>query len=247
MSLLVTWYDNAAFRVNTGEEVLWFDPSVSRNADSPIKVDDVREAAKFVFTTHGDPGHFVNSVEITKKTGARFVGSKDLCDFIVNKGQLPADRVISLNFGETKTLDDIEIHLFQAEHPEMSPELKELARQLGGVEARNGGFVVRGGNFSLCLLGDCVHSEVFRVVGQMFPAEIGMIPIQGRMRDNSNTEEAAENAALIARDLKIKVLFPVVQYTKEKIHVATLKRKLSDMGSSTRVIFEKPGIMHRVE
>jgi hypothetical protein len=37
---------------------------------------------------------------------------------------------------------------------------------------------------------------------------IGMIPIQGKKHVDSTPEEAAENGALIVRDLKLKVLFP---------------------------------------
>ena len=103
MTLKITWYDNAAFKVDTGDGVLWFDPSVNKNADSPIKVDDIKGPAKFVFTTHGDPGHFVNSVEITKKTGARFVGSKDLCDFILQNSQLPKEKLIPLELRRNKS------------------------------------------------------------------------------------------------------------------------------------------------
>jgi len=73
MAIQIRWYDNASFRVDTEDGILWFDPSLNKNPDSPIKVDDVNEPAKFVFTTHGDAGHFTNSVQMTQKTGAKFV------------------------------------------------------------------------------------------------------------------------------------------------------------------------------
>ncbi len=192
MTLKITWYDNAAFSVDTGDGVLWFDPSVNKNDDSPIKVDDINEPATFVFTTHGDPGHFVNSVEITQKTGARFVGSEDLCDFILQNSQLPKEKLIPLNFGETKTIDGFKVHLFQATHPEITPEIREIIHKWGGVETRNGGLVVQGKKFSICILGDCIYSEVFKEIGQKFRVDIGMIPIQGRKHVDSTPEEAAE-------------------------------------------------------
>jgi L-ascorbate metabolism protein UlaG (beta-lactamase superfamily) len=241
MTLQITWYDNAAFRVVMGKGVMWFDPSVNKNADSPIRVDDIKEPAKFVFTTHGDPGHFINSVEITQKTGAQFVGSQDLCDFITNNSLLPREKVIPLNFSEIKAIGDLEVYLFEAEHPELSPELRESVRKGGGVETRNGGFVVRGKESTLCILGDCIHSDVFQDVGRRFRIDIGMIPIQGRRHVDSTPEEAAENGACIVRDLKIKVLFPVIQYTKEQIRLNPLRRKLNEMGVETRLIFDAPG------
>jgi L-ascorbate metabolism protein UlaG (beta-lactamase superfamily) len=244
MTLQITWYDNAAFRVDTGDEVLWFDPSVNKNADSPIKVDDINEPATFVFTTHGDPGHFVNSVEITQKTGARFVGSEDLCDFILRNKKLPKERLIPLAFGETKAIDGFKVYLFEAAHPELTPELKEIIAKWGGVGTRNGGLVVQGKKFSICILGDCIYSEVFKEIGQKFRVDIGMIPIQGRKHVDSTPEEAAENGALIVRDLKLKVLFPVIQYTKEQVRLDPLKRKLKDMKVETRLIFDRPGTVH---
>jgi len=248
MTLQITWYDNAAFRVFTGEEVLWFDPSVNKNADSPIKIADINETARFVFTTHGDPGHFVNSVEVTRRTGARFVGSQDLCDFILQRGQLPRGMVIPLEFGETTLVNGFEVYLFEAEHPVLTPGLQEIMRQWGGsAGGRNGGLVVRGKKFCLCILGDCIHSEVFREVGGRFTIDIGMIPIQGKMHVDSTPEEAAENGALIVHDLKLKVLFPVIQYGKEQVRIAPLRRRLNEMGLKTRLVFDRPGVLHTLE
>ncbi len=244
MPLQVIWFDNAAFRVACGNDIFWFDPSVNKNADSPIRVGDIQEPAKLVFTTHGDPGHFVNSIEITQKTGARFVGSVDLCDFILRHGLLPKERCIPLAFGETQLIDGLEVHLFEAEHPELTPELMETIRKWGGVETRNGGFVVSGEEFSLCLLGDCIHSGVFREIGRRFSIEIGMIPIQGKRHVDSTPEEAAENGARIVRDLKLKVLFPVIQYTKEMIRLEPLKRIMKEMDLDTRIILDRPGTVH---
>lgn len=244
MSLEITWYDNAAFRVSYAKEILWFDPSVNKNADSPIKVSDINEPAKFVFTTHGDPGHFVNSVEVTQKTGAHFVGSSDLCDHILKANLLPKERIIPIPFGQTKKVNGLEVYLFEAEHPELNPELRDIVRKWGGVETRNGGFVVRTKDFTLCILGDCIHSGIFAEVGQKFQVDIGMIPIQGKKHVDSTAEEAAENGALIARDLKVKILFPVIQYTKEQIRLEPLSRKLKEMNLKTRLIFDRPGTVH---
>jgi len=130
MSLAITWYDNAAFRVVTEEHILWFDPSVNKNSGSPIRTADINERADFVFTTHGDPGHFVNSVEITVRTGARFVGSEDLGRFILANRQLPPGRVISLKFEETKRFAGLEVYLLQ-----FAPENPVLWTGMKGASA----------------------------------------------------------------------------------------------------------------
>jgi len=248
MALEITWYDNAAFKVVTDEHVIWFDPSVNKNPGSPIRTEDIREKADFVFTTHGDPGHFINSVEITQRTGARFVGSEDLCNFILDKKQLSPDRVIPLKFDETRHIDALEVYLFEAIHPELTPRLMEHVQQWGGfVKTRNGGFVVRGKGYCLCLLGDCIHSEVFERVASKFEIDIAMIPVQGKMHQDSTHEEAAEHGARIIRDLKPKVFFPAIQYTFEMGRIDPLKKRLKEMGVSTHIIMEKPGTVHRLE
>jgi L-ascorbate metabolism protein UlaG (beta-lactamase superfamily) len=248
MSVQVTWYDNAAFRVAAGGEVFWFDPSVNKNTASPIKTSDIREPAKLVFTTHGDPGHFVNSVEVAQRTGARFVGSHDLCNFILQRDNLPSARLVPLQFGEPTQVDGVEVYLFEAEHPTLTPELQRIMAKWGGaVPSRNGGFVVRWKDFSLCLLGDCIYSSIFEEVGRRYAIDIGMIPIQGKMHVDSTPEEAAESGARIVEALKPTVLFPVIQYARETVRIAPLRHRLTELGVETRLLFDRPGAVHELE
>jgi len=186
-------------------------------------------------------------VEITERTGSRFVGSEDLCRFVLGNEQLPPDRVISMRFEETKRFEGLEVYLFEAVHPQLPPKLLQIMDQWGTVPTRNGGFVVKGTGFCLCLLGDCIHSEKFKEIGRKWDIDIGMIPVQGMRHVDSTPEEAAESGARIARDLRLKVLFPVIQYPGELPRIEPLKRRLSEMGVPTRVIMDKPGTVHRVE
>ncbi len=247
MSVQVTWYDNAAFRVATGGEVFWFDPSVNKNTASPIKTSDIREPAKLVFTTHGDPGHFVNSVEVTQRTGARFVGSHDLCDFILQRGELPSARLVPLKFGVPTYVDGVEVYLFEAEHPTLTPELQDIIARWGGaVPSRNGGFVVRWKDFSLCLLGDCIYSGVFEEVARRYAIDIAMIPIQGKLHVDSTPKEAAESGARIVEALKPKILFTVIQFGRETVRIAPLRHKVTELGSETKLLFDRPSVIHEL-
>lgn len=71
-----------------------------------------------------------------------------------------------------------------------------------------------------------------------------MIPIQGRKHLDSTHEEAVENGALVVRDLKPEVLFPVMPYTKEQVRLDPLRRKLKEMKVETRLFFDRPGTVH---
>jgi L-ascorbate metabolism protein UlaG (beta-lactamase superfamily) len=244
MNIKITWYDNAAFRVDTIKGTLWFDPSVNKNPASPIKVEEINEPAKFVFTTHGHPGHFLNSVEVTKRTGALFIGSEELCSYILNKRLLPKERVVSLIFGKSKSVGDLEVYLFEPEHPELSPDLIKSMDQWGGVKTRNGGFIVQGKDFSLCHMGDCIYTDIFQKLGEDFKIDIGMIPIQGKRHIESSPAEAAKNGAQIIKALKVKTIFPIIQYTKEQNRIEFLQKELKEMRLSARLIFDRPGVIH---
>jgi len=133
-------------------------------------------------------------------------------------------------------------------HPEIevSPEREKLRKKWGRLETRNGGFVVSGKNFSLCLIGDCIHSDIFLDVGRKFQIDFGMIPIQTRTKKD-HPDEAAENGARIARDLKVKTVFPVIQYTKHHHLIEPLKKKLTEMGLNVDVISDRPGTVHTMK
>jgi L-ascorbate metabolism protein UlaG (beta-lactamase superfamily) len=97
-----------------------------------------------------------------------------------------------------------------------------------------------------CLLGDCIHSEKFEEIGRKWDIDVGMIPVQGKRHVDSTPEEAAESGARIARDLRLKMLFPVIQYPGELTRIEPLKRRISEMGAPTQVIMDKPGTVHRM-
>ncbi len=246
MSFAITWYDNAAFKVVYDKKIFWFDPSINKNPDSPIKTSDLKERAEFVFTTHGDPGHFVNSVEVAKRTGALFLAPEEVCEYVLDQKQLEKERVISLSFGENRITDQLKVFVFEAIHPEQSEEsLKGMAQWGGGLLTRNAGFIVKFGHFTLCHIGDAVFSEVFQRIGPQFSIHVGMIPIQGRKK-YTEPEEAVQSSARIIANLKPSYLFPVIQFTKEKNLVEPLKHRLAELQIQTRMLFDKPGIEHLI-
>jgi len=246
MTLAITWFDNGAFRIAYRARVLWLDPSINKNPDSPIRTSDIDRPADFVFTTHGDPGHFINSVEIAQKTGAAFVAAEDLCQHVATQGQMPKERIIPLRFNELHRMEDMEVHVFEAEHPEQSEETLKIIAKWGGVKTRNAGFVIRMGRLTLCHLGDVVYSTVFQEIGRAYAVDVGMIPIQGRTHGDPCLEEAVESGARIVEDLKPKFLLPVIQYTRQKDRIAPLQRRLEASGVGTRIVFDKPGTLHEL-
>ena len=244
MALTIIWFDNGAFRIGYRERVLWLDPSINKNPDSPIKTADLNEQADFVFTTHGDPGHFINSVEIAQKTGALFVAAEDLCQHVLEQQQMKKERIISLRFNERQRVDDLEVFVFEAQHPEQSEETLKIIAKWGGVKTRNAGFIIRMEDVTFCHMGDATYSSIFQEIGKEYTVDIGMIPIQGKMHGDPSLEEAVESGARIVEDLNPKFLLPVIQYTKQMNRIGPLKRRFEAPGVQIQLIFDKPGTAH---
>jgi L-ascorbate metabolism protein UlaG (beta-lactamase superfamily) len=241
MSIAITWYDNAAFKVVCNKRILWFDPSINKNPDSPIKTSDLKEKADFVFTTHGDSGHFVNSVEMAIKTDSFFGAPEELCQYVLDQKQLGRERLIPLCFGENRIADDLNVFVFEAEHPELSQEILREMAKWGYLTTKNAGFIVRIGNINICHLGDAFYSDVFKQINRQFTIDIAMIPIQGK-KTGASLDEAVESAARIIGDLNPAIILPVIQYTKHMNRVEPLKKRLVELQIQSQVIFDKPGM-----
>jgi len=245
MPLHVTWYDNAAFKVTCNGRTLWFDPSINKNPDSPIKTADLKEKADYVLTTHGDPGHFVNSVEVTQRTGAQFLSIEEVCRDVLKRKQLPDERVVCLRSGENRIDDDMDVFVFEAEHPEMTEEIMKIMAEWGRLLTNNAGFVVRMRGLTLCHLGDAVYSDVFKEIGRRFKLDIGMIPIQGASKGDP-ADRAAASGVKILEALKPAIVFPVVQFSKQEDRIDALREKMKPLPLQTKVIFERPGTIHTI-
>jgi len=70
-----------------------------------------------------------------------------------------------------------------------------------------------------------------------------MIPIQGPSKGDP-AETAAESGVKILKALKPKIVFPVLQYSKQKDRVYHLKQKMNELQLFPKIIFEKPGTEH---
>lgn len=243
MALHVTWYDNAAFKVTYGNQTLWFDPAINKNPGSPIKTKDLNETADYVLTTHGDPGHYVNSVEVTQKTDALFVSPEEVCNDVLKKKQLPSERVVSLNFGDNRISADLDIYVFEPEHPEMTEEIIKMMALWGQLVTKNAGFVVRIQNLTLCHMGDAVYSDIFKEIGRRFKIDIGMIPVMG-VSKGSPPKEAGASAVKILQDLKPAIVFPVVQYGTQNARVDALTEQMKPLSLKSKVVYGKPGTEH---
>jgi len=89
------YYGHATFGLTTddGTRVI-IDPFFGDNPWTDVSPSEVE--ADFVFCTHGHRDHFADAIEIAKNTGAKFVGSLELVEYVQSRG---VENVHPMNIG----------------------------------------------------------------------------------------------------------------------------------------------------
>jgi len=161
----------------------------------------------------------------------------------LKKKKLPEDRVVRLKLGENRIGDEMDVFVFEPEHPEMTEEIIKMMAEWGQLVTRNAGFVVRIQNLTLCHMGDAVYSDIFKEVGRRFKIDVGLIPIMG-VSKGSPPKESAASGVKILQALKPSIVFPIVHHAKQKDRVDALIEQMKPLSLKTKIIFDKPGTDH---
>ena len=84
MSIKLTWYSHACFRIDVGDTVLLIDPFLSGNPLATISADEVE--ADYIIVSHGHGDHVGDTVEIARRTGATVVSNFELQSWFAKHG-----------------------------------------------------------------------------------------------------------------------------------------------------------------
>ena len=81
------YYGHATFGLTTddGTQVI-IDPFFSDNPWTEVDPSEVE--ADFIFCTHGHFDHFADAIAIAKNTGATFVGTFELVEYVQSQGSI---------------------------------------------------------------------------------------------------------------------------------------------------------------
>jgi L-ascorbate metabolism protein UlaG (beta-lactamase superfamily) len=83
MSLKLTWYGHASFRLDVDDHILLVDPFFTDNPSAAISADQAE--ADFILISHGHSDHTGDAAEIAKRTGAKIISNFEIATWFENQ------------------------------------------------------------------------------------------------------------------------------------------------------------------
>ncbi|MGD8966723.1 MAG: metal-dependent hydrolase [Anaerolineae bacterium] len=84
MTIKLTWYGHAAFRLDVGGHRILIDPFLTGSALAPISADDVD--ADYIVITHGHGDHVGDAIDIARRTDALVISNFEICNWLQAQG-----------------------------------------------------------------------------------------------------------------------------------------------------------------
>jgi L-ascorbate metabolism protein UlaG (beta-lactamase superfamily) len=245
MTIEITWFGGATFRLKTGKgRTIFIDPWLDAppgNAGCSIGVKDVKDA-DLVMVTHGDPGHYGrgDGVRIAAQSGCPYASNEPLCNYVVKKGLLPAGQARPLKLNALNHVGDVEIFMFPIVHPPWTPPAGyEIPRE------PNTGFAFTVEGTTLLFAGDTVPGdEIYRSVGRDRKPTIGILPIGSPIGSHGTLEATALTAAAIVEMTGVRQVIPHYNWGGENPAVDMLRNALAPLGAE--LVSLQPGGSVRV-
>ncbi|MDX6720223.1 MAG: hypothetical protein QOJ63_2477 [Solirubrobacteraceae bacterium] len=162
----VTWLGHSTFLLEDGDTRVLIDPFLSANPKASCRPDDVQ--CDVILQTHGHADHYLDTVDIAKRTGATVVAIVELAEEIRGKG---VENVVDPNIGGTVTFDWGWVKLTPAWHTGTTPD---------GVVHTPAGLLVKLGDKLVYHLGDTALFSDLQLVGRRGQkVDLAIVPIGG--------------------------------------------------------------------
>ncbi|MGD8553097.1 MAG: metal-dependent hydrolase [Anaerolineales bacterium] len=84
MSLKLTWYGHASFRLDVDDHILLVDPYFTDNPSASLSADQAE--ADFILISHGHSDHTADAAKIAKRTGAMIISNFEIANWFENQG-----------------------------------------------------------------------------------------------------------------------------------------------------------------
>lgn len=84
MSLKLTWYGHASFRIDVDDQILLVDPFLTDNPKAALSAEQVE--ADFILISHGHGDHTGDAAKIAKRTGAKIISNFEIANWFEAKG-----------------------------------------------------------------------------------------------------------------------------------------------------------------
>jgi L-ascorbate metabolism protein UlaG (beta-lactamase superfamily) len=181
----ITWYGHAAVKVELENQIIFVDPMLNYNPNSPIKAAEVSKADA-IYVTHDHKDHLGDAFDICKRTGAVFIAVYELAEFASQNG---VKNTVGLNIGGSTTIGPVKLSVVQAVH--------------SSSKGAPTGVIIQGEGATIYHAGDTALFGDMKLFGDRYKIDLACIPIGG------NYTMDADQAAEAVKMLNPKTVLPI--------------------------------------
>jgi L-ascorbate metabolism protein UlaG (beta-lactamase superfamily) len=190
----VSYHGHSVVKVETNGKTILFDPFITGNGLTDLKVED--EKPDVIILTHGHGDHLGDTVELAKKNDSLVIGTAELASYIGFQG---VKKVHAMNIGGAYEFDFGKVKLTPAFHSSgfitNEQQIIYLGMPTGVLFMAEGKTIYHAGDTSL-------FSDM-KLIGERHPIDLAFLPI------GDNFTMGPEDAAEAARWLKAKQVVPM--------------------------------------
>jgi L-ascorbate metabolism protein UlaG (beta-lactamase superfamily) len=225
----ITWYGHSAFRLDFKDKAVLIDPFFTGNPGVGGDTAAAEKGISHILLTHGHGDHVGDSLEISRRTGARVVANYDLCMWLAHKGLENFD---PMNVGGTTDQGGFTVSFVRADHSSAHFE-NGVSHALGNPA----GVIVKSpGEPTVYHMGDTDIFSDMALINELHQPSVAMVPMGDRF-----TMSPKSAAIAVQRFFKLKSVFPchygsfpIIEQNADKF-VAEMK------GHATQVIVPEKG------
>ncbi|WP_108671277.1 metal-dependent hydrolase [Peribacillus acanthi] len=190
----VSFHGHAIIQVETTKKTILFDPFITGNGLTDLKLDEVKPDV--IILTHGHDDHVGDTVELAKKHGSLVIANYELGEFLLNEG---VENVHTMHIGGAYTFEWGKVKLTPALHG-------------SGYQTKDGHMVYCGNpagvlltieNKTIYHAGDTGVFSDMKLIGDRHPIDVAFVPI------GDNYTMGPEDAALAVEFLNPKTAVPI--------------------------------------
>jgi L-ascorbate metabolism protein UlaG (beta-lactamase superfamily) len=193
MELKISYHGHSVVKVETGGKTILFDPFITGNELTDLKVSEVKPDV--IILTHAHNDHVGDTVELAKKNDALVITNADLATYLGWQGV----RTHGMNIGGAYEFDFGKVKMTQAFH---GSGYATADQQIiyGGMPA---GVLLFAEGKTVFHAGDTGLFSDMKLIGELHPIDLAFLPI------GDNFTMGPEDAALAAEFLQAKQVVPI--------------------------------------